>query len=45
MNFDLPTTEPVAKAIMKATGRLPEEAFETNFRTINVAVLGDDSEK
>ena len=45
MPFDLPTTEPVAEAIVKATGRFPEEAFDTDFRTVDVAILGDNPEK
>jgi len=45
MPFDLPTTEPVAEAVFKATGRSPEEAFDTDFRTLDVPILGDIPEK
>jgi len=41
MPFDLPATEPIAKAIIEATGRFPAEAFDTDFRTVDVAILGD----
>lgn len=41
MPFDLPATEPIAEAIIEATGRFPAEAFDTDFRTVDVAILGD----
>ena len=40
--FDLPTTEPVAKAIARETGLSPEEAFDTDFQNLTATMRDDD---
>lgn len=43
--FDLPTTEPVERRIRERTGKPPEEAFDTDFRSVGASFLGDDPAK
>jgi hypothetical protein len=43
--YDVPTTKLVAEAILRETGRPPEEESDSDFRTVDAALRGDDPER